>query len=125
VLPDDPRERKRLAKAANERLKHTAGALNAASLAVGGAAIIVPVVAGHDPAALLDPATWVWLIVSVVLHIVARSLLGRLRSEDRDMPESLPIWPALVALGWGLALYALAVWDDRRIEKREHPAPGE
>lgn len=82
VPDDDLRERKRLAKVHNKRVEMTAGAVNAAAIALAGGAIVVPVVASRNLGALTDLSTWIWLLLATALHWGARQLLGRLKSED-------------------------------------------
>ena len=68
--------RKLRAKRANEHLKLVASFLNTLSLAVLGAAFIVPGITS------LESVRWIWTPVGIALHLTAHLMLRLLKSED-------------------------------------------
>ena len=68
--------RKLRAKRTNEQVKLTAFSLNTLSLAVVGAAFVIPGVTS------LENVRWIWIPVGLVLHLLAHLLLGFMKSED-------------------------------------------
>jgi hypothetical protein len=70
------RERKLRARRQNERLKLASTSLNTLSLAIVGAAFIVPGVV------TLEAVRWIWIPVAAVLHVSAHAVLRFLKSED-------------------------------------------
>ena len=69
-------ERRLRAKRLNEHLKLMASFLNTLSLAVIGAAFVVPGVIS------LESVRWLWIPVGIVLHLAAHVPLRLLKSED-------------------------------------------
>ena len=74
--------RKLAAKMHNERLKLVVNALNAVSIALVGASVVLPVVRDANFAVLGEFGTWAWLVSGFALHGVAHLALGFMRSED-------------------------------------------
>jgi hypothetical protein len=72
---DDPRRRLR-AKRQNERVKLVVSFLNTVSLAVLGAAFVVPAVSGSDS------IRWNWMPAALIVHLTAHAALSLLRSEE-------------------------------------------
>jgi hypothetical protein len=70
------RERKLRARRQNERLKLASTSLNTLSLAIVGAAFIVPGVV------TLEAVRWIWIPAAAVLHVSAHAVLRFLKSED-------------------------------------------
>lgn len=68
--------RKLRAKRTNEHLKLIASSLNTLSLAVVGAAFVIPGVTS------LENVRWIWIPVGIVLHLIAHLPLRLLKSED-------------------------------------------
>jgi hypothetical protein len=78
-MPDtDPAaaERRLRAKRTNEHLKLAVSFLNTLSLAIIGAAFVVPGVTSFNN------VRWVWIPVGVLLHLVAHLMLRLRKSED-------------------------------------------
>jgi hypothetical protein len=71
-----PSERKLRAKRANEHLKLVASFLNTLSLAVIGAAFVIPGVTS------LQGVRWLWIPIGIVLHLGGHIPLRLLKSED-------------------------------------------
>lgn len=69
-------ERKYRAKRANEHFKLVASFLNTLSLAVLGAAFIVPGMVS------LEGVRWIWIPFGIFLHLVAHLVLRLLKRED-------------------------------------------
>lgn len=69
-------ERKLRARRTNEHLKPMASFLNTLSLAVVGAAFVIPGVTS------LDGVRWIWIPVGILLHLAAHVPLRLLKSED-------------------------------------------
>ena len=67
--------RKLRAKRTNEHLKLIASSLNTLSLAVVGAAFVIPGVTS------LENVRWIWIPVGIVLHLIAHLPLRLLKSE--------------------------------------------
>lgn len=81
TLDGDERSARRLAaKRTNERVKLIATLLNALTIGVLGAGVIVPGVA--EPTALLQPSRVVWFLVAIVLHLAGHAAFAALKSED-------------------------------------------
>lgn len=78
--PTPDQERRLAAKRNNERVKLLANAVNAAALAVLGAAFIIPAV--NNPASLLAPGPWLLLLLAVAIHASAHAVFGLFRSEE-------------------------------------------
>ncbi|MGI4764603.1 MAG: hypothetical protein ACRYGP_06005 [Janthinobacterium lividum] len=74
-----PEERLSIRKL-NEQTKLTATAVNAAAIALLGGAVIIPGI--NNPAALLTWQALALFLGSVALHVVARTVLLLLRSEE-------------------------------------------
>jgi len=72
--------RKLAAKRQNERIKLVASALNAISLGIIGAAIIVP--GTTSIASLVEPSRLGWFVVAFAIHLGAQFAFSFLRSED-------------------------------------------
>jgi hypothetical protein len=68
--------RKLRAKRTNEHLKLVVTSLNTLSLAVIGAAFVIPGVAS------LENVRWIWIPAGIVLHVIAHLPLRLLKSED-------------------------------------------
>ena len=64
----------------NEQTKLTATAVNAAAIALLGGAVIIPGI--NNPSGLLTWQSLVLFLGSVALHVVARTVLLLLRSEE-------------------------------------------
>ncbi|CAA9317123.1 MAG: hypothetical protein AVDCRST_MAG90-805 [uncultured Microvirga sp.] len=69
-------ERKLRAKRYNERVKLGASFLNTLSLAIWGAAFVIPGVLSFEG------IRWTWIPVAVILTVLAQVALGLLKSED-------------------------------------------
>jgi hypothetical protein len=69
-------DRKLRARRQNERLKLASTSLNTLSLAIVGAAFIVPGVV------TLEAVRWIWIPIAAILHIAAHAVLRFLKSED-------------------------------------------
>ena len=76
TAPESGSERKLQAKRTNEHLKLVASFLNTLSLAVIGAAFVVPGVTS------LHGVRWIWIPVGVALHLLAHLAVRLLKSED-------------------------------------------
>ncbi len=72
----EPGERRLRAKRVNEHVKLGVSALNTLSLAITGAALVVPGVTSFDT------IRWPWMPAAVALHLSAHGLLTLLRSEE-------------------------------------------
>ena len=75
-------ERKLAAKRYNERVKLTAGAVNALGLALIISGMVFPVVRAGAPEVLGSLFTWIWVFGGIALHLIAHAVLGLLKSED-------------------------------------------
>ena len=75
------RDEKLAAKRYNERVKLTAGAINALGLALIISGMVFPVVRAGAPEALARPFTWIWVLAGMTLHVIAHVVLGLLKNE--------------------------------------------
>ncbi|HEY8563958.1 MAG TPA: hypothetical protein VIL65_00530 [Beijerinckiaceae bacterium] len=80
MISPETSARKLAAKRTNERVKLLASSLNALSLGVAGAAIVIPGVS--EPGSLLELKRLVWFFVAAGLHLSAQYVFRYLRSED-------------------------------------------
>lgn len=101
-------------KVANERRKLTANLVNVLSGATFGASVIIP--AATNPMQVVSLATPIWLVIAGTPYWGARRIVFQARTGGRLM-DGLPIAPALLMLGIGVALYAYAVLSERRPDR--------
>ncbi len=73
------RRNRLMRKQYNERLKLLITAINASAMAILVSVFIFPVVRMGDITAFTNLFSWLWLIVSVILHLYAQYLFGFLQ----------------------------------------------